>query len=276
MGGEGPFEIVAAGTSVAATGWVEMLKEKNFKILNTTGNPDFRGSLPAGVWNLLDHRAEIHARPGALLLYCALTERGDMDFRISPEYFRKSEMPAARWAAKGPAFDSRFAGFWIYALKKLEFRRRPEIRLLPLEKGPEMLQTAALTGLRREELQYSLEDQRILDEQFRVYREEVAQKGLRFAFIAFPTKPQMYEWLLGAPYRGSGRRPNLEAIQKACEKNGIPFLDIEKELASAAHEHYAKDGSLLWQHCDTHMNEQGSRLTAEKVEKFIAGITQSQ
>ena len=80
----------------------------------------------------------------------------------------------------------------------------------------------------------------------------------------------MYEWLLGPGYQGQGRRPNLEAIRKACGKNGIPFLDLEKELSGAAREQYSKDGSLLWQHCDTHMNEQGSRLTAGKIAKFLA------
>ena len=271
MAEDGPFDAVVSGTSVGSTGWVEMLQAEGLKILNTTGNPEFRAFLPMGVWNLLDHSAKLNTRPGALLLYCALTERGDMDFRIPPESFRKKSIPAVHRAKEGPKFETHFGSFWTYTLKKIELQHDPEIKLIALEKGPEMLQTIALAGLRRK-LDYSLEDERLLEEQFGVYRDEAARRGFRFAFVAFPTKPQMYEWLLGSEYRGAGRRPNLEAIQKACKKNGIPFLNVEKELARAAREHYSKDGTLLWLHCDTHMNDLGDRYTAGIVKKFIQDI----
>lgn len=270
MGKDGPFDAVVFGTSVADTGWVEMLKAKGLKILNTTGNPRFRGFLPEAVWNLLDNSAALHLRPGALLLYCTLTEREDLDFRIPPDSFKGTNR-SLRKAGDSSKFESRFKNLWIYGLKKWQLRRQPEAQLIFLGKEPEFFQMSTLQGL-RQNIHYTSEEQRALEDQFKVYRDEARTKGFRLALIVFPTKPQMYEWLLAPEYRGSGRRPHLEALQKACEKNRIPFLDLEKELSGLAHEYYFKKSRLLWFHADTHVNEWGAQATAKVVKKFVLSL----
>jgi hypothetical protein len=123
-------------------------------------------------------------------------------------------------------------------------------------------------------IQYNKTDYENICKSLRFFKETAKKYGSIFCIVVFPTKPQMYEWLINEKInrKNISTRSSLKIMKRAAKDTGIPFLDIEEELKPIAKELYYSSGNLLWRRCDTHMNDDGNKYTAVIMEKFLKKV----
>lgn len=99
-----------------------------------------------------------------------------------------------------------------------------------------------------------------------------AKHGLTVAVALFPSKEQVYGWLVDeTPPWGKAPGPNGlgEALKASCKENGLAFTDLTSSLGQAAQNVWKKSGDVIYWTDDTHWNEKGHGIVADIISKTI-------
>ncbi len=267
----GPYDVIVFGSSVSTTGWVEMLKKDyKLRVCNLSVYYSDGWALIWDVPRILEYYEKINGHNRALILYADIMVSDSRDFGKSVLLPRTAQLKApidfSGWHFSSP----------LQTLIKYLYCRsqRSAAQILQFYKEEELVHADDLTGLKRRYF-YSFTDFSFLSQRLADYKRQVEAKGCRLAIVAFPTKVQIYEWLLlekGIVSEASPRE-NTQFFSKAAQVNDIPFLDLEKELSPGVREAYKENKTSFWSRGDTHMNETGNRYTAEIIHRFIVGLS---
>jgi hypothetical protein len=265
VGKDGPYDIIVVGSSVGNTGWVEMLRSDfGLKICNLTYGREVGKN---GFIKAINAHDKINGDRPAILLYVQLTERNG--YRLPHPLYNIQDYHEEE---KKEPFKMKIPTVKLsnYIRQK---RKAKNVKILEIGGREELFYVPDLAGLKME-IQYTSDEYSKISQRCKYYQEIAAEKNWTFAFIAFPTKPQQYEWLLAGDheaYAGSART-NLRTLESIFKENNVPFLNLEDKLDPIAKEIYSETGKLLWARADTHMLDFGSKYVAEIVKVFIDEI----
>jgi len=279
----GPYNVIVFGSSVAHTGWVEILNS-NEGIKSVNLLPKFFPftGLDRSLSSILRaHKGQIRQEPKTILLYADITERRGRAGRIKqysaaalldqPDYEKR--IPTA--PEKLPQLNS--AKVFRYLIEKYKLRSKGNgVALIDIRGRTELFYGNDLKGLSMN-VAYSEKEYLRLAEFLKDCKRLVAESGFVFAIAVFPTKAQQYEWLLPENQEDGKKSPrtNLNILKKAALENDIPFIDVEEMLDPFARKHFAETGTLLWNRADTHINRIGNQYTAQVMKSFILKITEN-
>ena len=262
----GPYDVIVFGSSVGATGWVEMLRRNyKLKVCNMSVHRKSPGRLPEELANIIYNYEKINGNKKAILIYSDLTKRF-IDYRM----WNKLELTAEKEKE-------------LHSLKKIEFHPFSR-KLFDLIKTKNKNGTREILIGEKKELFY-IEDLRSLsvnipysksnylkvNKLFKDYQSILDSKGHRLAIITFPTKAQMYEWLLEKPSPDSYPvRASLNFLKNISKTNHIPLLDMEEKLTPHATHLFQTKNQLLWPRAGTHINELGAKLSSQIIYDFLS------
>jgi hypothetical protein len=100
-------------------------------------------------------------------------------------------------------------------------------------------------------------------------RTVAGQRGVELIVLIFPTKGEVYRWLLDQrDWRPEDDEPSgfARAVLHACGRTAVRCTDLKPVLVREARRLLAASGEFLWWSDDTHLGERGH----EAVAKFIA------
>lgn len=101
----------------------------------------------------------------------------------------------------------------------------------------------------------------------------VHAQGWRLAIIAAPSKEEVYAWVWQRqlPWSTPAEASSFSTVlQRICHEEGIPYLDLKPPMVTESRRAYEHRGDLLYWYDDTHMNQFGSRYSANLMyEKFL-------
>lgn len=267
---DAPYDVIVAGDSTGNTGWAKMLQlDYGVKTLITTGTPSLNNGIISAASLIIGNYKNKNVK--AILLEVGLTEREGYNYKNIcnvRELIKKSK-------DKGISQDHSFPSIRLskYIAEKVKSMIDPRVEIVDIKGKPELFYAMDIKGL-AEDINYSVGEYSKFCEQLKQMKDIAAEKGLIYAIIAFPTKPQQYEWLLIKVGKLSSvsKRRNLNILKEACKRNNIPFLDIEEKLDPIAKQVFENTGKLLWYRCDTHMNELGAYYSANIINAFLSEI----
>lgn len=93
-------------------------------------------------------------------------------------------------------------------------------------------------------------------------------RHLRLVLLIFPTKGEVYRWVLeGRPPKPEDSEPSgfAQGVLEACRRIGLTCLDSKPWLVAAARREYDRNGRLLWWRDDTHLGEAGHEAVADLI-----------
>ena len=111
-----------------------------------------------------------------------------------------------------------------------------------------------------------------LERAMQAVRDLAEAKGLRLGILLFPTKGEVYRWVL------EGRLPRAEdeapsgfglAVGAACRRAQTVCVDAKPFFAREARRLFEASGELLWWRDDTHLNGRGHEAAATLVRREI-------
>lgn len=273
MAKNAPYDVIVAGSSMAEMGWVTMLRA-DYGIKSATSLLDgVEDGLFGKMVPVIENYTRINGKHRAVLLFCDLTERDNRSYSNlgggSPfTEYRRRTLDLRKY------FDTPVNRLIYYLGRRAENAMLPLARKIVCGDSEEWFYLPDLRGLEQSR-PFSEKERARLIAAVRAYRDEARKKGCELAVVAFPTKPQQYEWLINS-WLGACRvspRHNLRELERACRENGVPFLDLEARLDPIARRLYATSGKLLWDKTWTHMNGLANRYTAKIIRDFLAGFS---
>lgn len=99
-----------------------------------------------------------------------------------------------------------------------------------------------------------------------VMKRFVRAQGWRLAIIAAPSKEEVYAWVWQRqrPWSTPAEASSFSTVlQRICTEEGIPYLDLKPPMVTESRHTYENRGELLYWYDDTHMNQFGSRYSAD-------------
>lgn len=97
-------------------------------------------------------------------------------------------------------------------------------------------------------------------------------RGVALRCVIIPTKNEIYQWCLdgAGPWTSPADASSFSrSFEPVFTNNGIPAYDLKNDFLSASRRLYERDRSLLYWADDTHWNETGQMLAAERVGRWI-------
>lgn len=274
----GPYDVIVFGSSVTGAGWVEMLRTKFGLKIGALSSIPFFVSSPYPVRacaRIIGNYEKLNGDKKAILLYGDILERyHQVGFNGNCiQAFERgiSEKEPSAAPVNNISMPSRKT--LEYFLTKNNFGTSSSVKIIAINGKEELFYVPDINGLYGN-ISYNASQYKKICEWLAVLRNSAAKKGCVFAIVIFPTKPQIYEWLVNETLHRNivSKRVSLRILEKAAIENNIPFLDLEEKLGPIARDLFAKNGEFLWKKCDTHMNDIGNRYTALVIKEFIKEI----
>lgn len=272
MAKDGPFDFLIAGSSVTLTDWGQLLKDKyGLKIGNAAFkkelNSNFAG--PIGLFSLIKNYDKVNGKP-SVVLFADITERAAHDYYFLPDVGTELKKPWKFPSQAGRLWQTPLQKFarYIYSTGKLE--KEPKALIYDIDGRDEIFFAEDIESLTKA-YDYTPEHIARLGKYLKELKEELAGRGADLYLLVFPTKPELYEWLLlkkNILKKGS-KRENLNAIKQAAKENGIPILDLEERLLPLAKKAYTETKKLFFTRAETHLNPEANRYAADFIMEFI-------
>lgn len=277
---QGPYDILIMGDSTGTTGWAELLKRNyGLKVLNLTTVSRSDG-WPNAVIRVLRDYEKINGNRKALWIYTGLTERVTSTFLVNAgsEDF-ESILSGKKVKPLKDAFKTDFANF-LYSSKLYNYHKSraylkseydAAVLLKNFDDRTEMFYMMDVDGYKNP-VKLSKREFEKAHEQFRKIQSAVAEANGQLIFVATPTKPFQYAWLMDESQEAIERRRqegNVAIIKQIAQEIGMPFLNMEEVLRPIAEQVYAESSELLWFSDDTHMSLKGATYSAEMIYAFL-------
>ena len=263
-----PYDVMVVGDSTGITGWAEILRaDCGINILNLAFSVN-RG-LVRSANLLLGNYEGRYKHIKTVLLEVGLVRGHYEDMPGIGELIRESK---ERDFPRLPAM-SNTEKIIEYISNKISYLRKPSVEIVDIQGRAELFLADNINALAKP-VHYPAEEYSKLCERLQYVKDSAAKKGCVYAVVAFPTKPQQYEWLLikSGRLKTVSERTDLKMLKEACRVCHIPFLDVEEKLVPIAERVFRDTGKLLWRRCDTHMNETGARYSAAIINTFLSEI----
>lgn len=274
----GPHDVIVFGSSVTGTGWVEMLRLKHGLKIDLLSSIPFFLTQPFPVLTfgrIIGNYEKLNGHKKSIILYGDIVER-DHQLRFNGNCIEELEVGMSEKETPINPIDN----FKFPSRKLLEFFLTKNnagtssfVKVIPINGNKELFYVPDINGLYKK-ISYNTPQYLKICQWLLALKSAAQEKGCVFAIVIFPTKPQIYEWLLNETLHQNtvSKRASLKILEKAAIENDIPFLNLEEQLAPISKDLFAKNGTLLWKRCDTHMNDIGNHYTSLAIKEFIEEI----
>ena len=273
MAKHGPYDVIVIGSSVAETGWVDMLRlDYGYAIGVSVLEAGFNHPLAKFIPVISDY-PKINNNRKAVFLWVDLAERDSKNYKNMGDLSKELRDYGQRAISLQKLLVLPSKNLAFYFEHQIESMYKPLVKTITIDGRDELFYMPDVNGLNKK-VEFSQTDRLKLSHALKSYKDAVAARGCVFAMAAFPTKPQQYEWLINREEGSNiiGRRDNLKALEMAAKENNIPFLDLENELGPIARKMYAQDKQLLWNRAQSHMNAISNRHVAQIMKSFLEKI----
>ncbi len=274
LGKRGPYDLIVFGDSTGSTGWPEILQSSySMRVANLT--PKFYADgWPYEFVRLAKNYPKVNGKQKAIWLFSVLTEgRGE-------SFLKSKSISVTMQNTQGEKKDhDRFPFPTVKLIKyfKLKKALSPDrLKLIKIQDRIELFY-GTYSESSGADKKITRQNYAKLKSQLIEARYIAQQNDADLVFVAFPTKPQQYEWLINPQGERSlkSQRRNLHIVRHITRSLGIPFLDMESALKPLTIETYKKTGRLFWFQDDTHMNLEGAAYSAQIIAQFLTQIKEA-
>lgn len=274
--GGGPVDVLVLGDSFSAG--VGTTQERVFSsLLQQRGHRVYNLSYPGGPYdhfvNFAVEWPRLTLTPDARIIWTLYTGN-DLDDGYGAtwdpgQFPRRSGL--APWAVRFRTFRNRSPLNQIMQGLQARWGSDREgvlVRRLPDGRPMLFVKTHEQWGIRSRQEVEGHPNFAKLEKTLEAMRSLAEARRLRLVLLIFPTKGEVYRWVLeGRPPRPEDDGPSgfAQAVLEACRRRGLTCLDTKPWLMAAARREFESNGRLLWWRDDTHLGEAGHQAVADLI-----------